>query len=139
MKLASLLVPTYMPRAYVGATPVAYQSGTVDAFERSLVKLCPAFTIRYGNATRLLHDPENRFVGMQIVTRYDVMVDPASPQLGDVVTLALTSFKLEKLTVVFDDAETADLALGDAGELKDGYHPWNETFPSPVVPEAPAT
>jgi len=130
MKLASLLVPAYLPRAYVGATPTPYQSGTVDAFERALVKLCPALTVRHHNSTRLHHDPEGRFVAQQIVTRYDVQIDPTTTQLGDVIDLALATFKIDKIEVIYDDAQAATLTADDAAALKDGLHDWNGEFPA---------
>jgi len=124
MKLASLLIPAYLPRAYASATPAPYQSSTIDAFERELVKISP-FVIRNPNATRLLGDEMARFVHQQIVMRYDIMVDPESTSLGDAVVLALSTFKLEKVAVVFANADAEELALGDAEELQSGLHPWN--------------
>lgn len=123
MKFASLLIPVYLPRAYPSATPAPYQSSTVDGFEREMVALSGYLT-RHGNTTRLLADPHGRFVSQQIVTRYDLMVDPASTELGDAILLALRTFALDKVAVNFC-GDMREITMGEANELRDGIHLWN--------------
>lgn len=125
MKLASLLVPAYLPRAYVGATPTPYQSGTVDKFERDLAAMSP-FVIRNGQSCRLTPDPAARFVNQQIVTRYDLLVDPETTTLADAIGLTLKSFGLDKVTVIFDDADAEDFNTDRLEELTSGLHPWSD-------------
>lgn len=124
MKIASLLVPAYLPRSYIGATPTPYQSGTVDNFERELAALSP-FVVRQPNATRLLTDPAGRFVAQQIVTQYDLLFDPETTNLGEAIMLALKSFTLDTITVVCDgDAEP--FKKDDAENIAAGLHAWND-------------
>lgn len=123
MKIVSLLVPACLPAPYVGATPTPYQSGTVDRFERELAKMSP-LVIRHANSTRLHEDAAGRFAHVQIVTRYDLLVDPAHETAGNAVALALKTFGLDKLAVILgDDAE--DMDAGAAADLAAGLHIWN--------------
>lgn len=125
MKIATLFIPAYLPRAYAGATPTPYQSGTVDKFERQLADLSPV-VIRQPNATRLLPDTSGRFAHPEIVTPYQVVVSPDEPALGDAIILALKTFGLESFTVTLSDIEGAPVSTADAEALAAGIHPWNE-------------
>ncbi len=124
MKIASLLIPTYLPRPYPGATPASYQSSIVDNFEKALVALSPYVT-RHPAAHRLHPDVQGRFVHQEAFTRYDVMVDPGDSSLGDAVLLALKSFNLAKIGVLFDDTEVADVDAASAEQMQQGLDPWN--------------
>lgn len=124
MKYLSMMIPAYLPRAYVGATPTPYMSNTVDNFERELVKLT-GYLIRHGNTTRLIPDPAGRFVSQQIVTRYDLMIDHTDKAMGDAIVLALKTFGLEKVAVIFSDSDVAEVAMPEALEIQSCLHPWN--------------
>lgn len=122
MKLVTLLVPAYQPRPYEGATPTPYQSGTVDAFENALVLLSP-LVVRQPNGVRLYPDG-GRWVKQEIVTPYQLLVEPEDTVLGDVILLVLKTFKLGSVTVVNgDDAEP--FTTTEAEELQAGLHAWN--------------
>lgn len=124
MRIASLLIPAYMPPAYAGATPTPYQSSTVDNFERDLVKLSP-LVVRHGNATTLRPDLHGRFVHQGIHTRYDVALQDDKKTdgyvLGDAVLLALKAFKLESITVICN-GEADEINVGAVEELQAGLH-----------------
>lgn len=124
MKYLSMMIPAYLPRPYAGATPTPYMSNTVDGFERELVKLT-GYLIRHGNTTRLVPDPHGRFVGQQIVTRYDLMIDNTDTKMGDAIVLALKSFGLEKVAVIYSDSDVAEVAMPEALEIQAGLHHWN--------------
>ena len=91
MKLATILVPAYLPRPYVGATPVPYQSGTVDKFERLLAAMSP-LVVRHASSTRIRPDTAGRFAHQEISVAYDLMVDPETTTLAKAVDLTLKSF-----------------------------------------------
>lgn len=124
MKLATLLIPAYLPRAYVGATPAPYQSGTVDAFEKGLAALSP-LVVRHANVVRLKSDPAGRFVNQEIVTEYDLMWDAATDSLGQAIALSLKSFNLNDVTVICH-GDAQPFTAADAEEIKSGLHPWCE-------------
>lgn len=123
MKIASLLVPAYLPRAYAGATPTPYQSGTMDKFEKALVDLSP-LVIRNHNGTRLHPDTAGRFVHQEVVTQYDLLVDPETTTLAEAIDLALRVFTLENITVIFD-GDAAPCTKEDADALSAGVHAWS--------------
>lgn len=122
MKLVTLLIPAYLPRAYDGATPVPYQSGTVDQFEIQLAKIAPGF-IRQPNATRVTESP--RWAIPQIVTPYQFVANPEATPLGDMIALALSAFKLDKVTVMVVEAESEEFTAETAADLQSGIHLWN--------------
>lgn len=124
MKIAVLLVPAYQPRPYAGATPVPYQSGTVDKFERVLAGMSP-LVIRHASATRLHPDPAGRFAHPEIVTAYDILHDPETTALGEAIDLALKSFNLEAITIV-QNGDAEPFSKADVLSMMDGLHPWNE-------------
>jgi hypothetical protein len=124
MKLATLLIPAYLPRAYVGATPTPYQSGTVDKFEREIVLMSP-LVVRHANAVRIMPDRVGRFAHQQVVTEYDFMWEANADSLGKAIALALKSFGLEKVLVVCA-GEVEEIDLAGAAELETGLHPWCE-------------
>ena len=124
MKLATLLLPAYLPRAYPGATPTPYQSGTVDKFERELVALSPLI-VRHSNSVRLSRDIAGRFAHSEIVTAYDFMWDQETDSLGLAIVLALKSFGLPAITVAFQ-GEAEEFSLESVEHLMGGLHPWNE-------------
>ena len=125
MKLITLLVPAYQPRPYEGATPVPYQSGTVDKFEKQLAEISPV-VIRHHNATRLLPDQSGRFAHPQIVTPYQIVAAPEEDAAGKAIALALSVFKLERVTVLSTEVLGDDFDIAAADELSGGVHPWNE-------------
>lgn len=123
MKIATILVPAFLPRPYPGATPAPYLSGTVDKFERALACMSP-LVVRH-TCTRLLPDPAGRFAHPEIASAYDVMFDPETQTIAEVIDLTLKSFGLESVTVICDgDAEPFNKASVD--ELMNGLHPWND-------------
>jgi hypothetical protein len=122
MKLATLLVPAYLPRSHPGATPTPYQSSTVDTFERGLVALSP-LVIRRPNAVRITADPHGRFVHQQIVTEYEMMWDPATVELSKAVDMALKAFALSEV-VVLCDGDAEPISANGVTELAEGLHPW---------------
>lgn len=124
MKLAYILVPAYMPVPYVGATPTPYQSGTVDKYERQLAALSP-FVVRHPGSARLRPDSAGRFVHQELTTSYEVLFDPETQTLAEVIDLTLKSFNLETVTVTMGgDAEP--FSKVETLALMDGLHPWNE-------------
>lgn len=125
MKLATLLVPAYLPPSHPGATPTPYQSGVVDKFEKLLVELAPVLT-RDGNTNRLTRDAAGRWVTVQIVTPYRFIFAPDETTLGDAIALTLKTFNIPSVTVIVVDADGAELTLSEAEELQSGIHPWNE-------------
>lgn len=125
MKFMSLLIPVYLPRAYPSATPAPYQSSTVDSFERELSKLS-GFLVRHGNTTRLSPDVQGRFVHQQIVVRYDLMIDPTEKTMGDAIVLALKSFGVGSIAVIFADKEVSEITILEALEIQAMLHPWCE-------------
>jgi hypothetical protein len=125
MKLITLLIPAYMPRPYEGATPVPYQSGIVDKWEKQFAEISPA-VLRLPNVVRLLPDPSGRFAHPQIVTPYQVLADSESDTAGNAIALALKVFTLAKLTVFSQDTLGEDFNTEDAANLATGLHSWNE-------------
>lgn len=123
MSILSVLVPAYTPRAYAGATPTPYQSGVVDKFERQLAALSP-HVVRHHNSTRLLPDVSGRFAHQEILTRYDVLVDPEEKTMGEVIELTLKSFNLENVTALYR-GDAQPLTVEDAVTMLDGLHDWN--------------
>lgn len=122
MKLATLLVPAYLPRSYDGATPAPYQSGTVDQFEKALAGIAPGF-IRHPNVTRVTESP--RWAVPQIVTPYQFMIDPGKTTLGDAIALALGAFKLDTVNVTVVEAESENFTSTMALDLQLGIHLWD--------------
>jgi hypothetical protein len=125
MKLASLLIPTYQPRSYAGQTPAPYPMATVDKFEKELVGLSP-YIVRYPQFHRLHPDTAGRFVHSQVLTRYDIMVEPEQDTLGAAIKLALTAFGGEKICVLFHETDVADIDMAEAEQIFEGLHTWNE-------------
>lgn len=121
MKLATLLIPAYLPRSYDGATPAPYQSGTVDQFEKGLAAIAPGF-VRHPNATRVTESP--RWAIPWIVTPYQFMIDPEKTTLGDAIALALKAFKLDKINVTVVEAESEDFTADMAADLQTGIYLW---------------
>ena len=114
MKIATLCVPANLPRPHVGATPVPYTSGKMDALELALVKVAPT-VLRGANSVRLLEDPGNRFVGQQIIVPY-TLAHSGDLQLIDAVAVAIKTLGLKTLLVLTEDGPV-DFGVDEIGEV----------------------
>lgn len=124
MRIVSLFIPTYLPTPFPGATPMPMSRGRFDHFEREAAALSDFVTLQ--SCQRLLPDAAKRFATVQIMARYDFMVDPETDTIGQVAALALKAFGLESVTMLYHgQMETFDAAKAE--EFIAGLHPWNPT------------
>ena len=112
MKIITLLIPAYLPRAHPGATPTPFPSSLIDKLEFELVKLSRTI-LRGPNAVKLTENV--RFVGQEIVTPYTFAASGDMDVLN-AVSLVLKTLSLKTLLILSEDGPIV-FGLDELGEV----------------------
>lgn len=125
VKIASIFVPAYKKAPFPGQTPEPFPNATVDQFESELVKRTLG-VVKNKPVDRLMVDPGRKAPYHLLMVRYDFEIDTTESSLAEVISLALSLFGVEAVTVYLN-GEAEDFDASAAEDFAAGLHDWNQS------------